>query len=451
MGLLDYLKKVNMPDQQGMTFVDRAYSNPMLQTGIGILANNTGNYGAFWPAFSRGIGQGMKNVMDYRQQQADNQDRALQRQLYGLQVKAQKQKAQQEYEDEIEAKEQGRQWLTSMGIDMDNPGGFLKVSATPQPIKSSPLPVGEPLQINDVVPDVSGRLISNDLSYAPPPPENQLDNVLTELGYTDGMKKFFYAQARSNPEKAMAKLSKETTDYIKAQRSGRFAARDVLAKERAIQQEIDSGSALGRRLQAERVKQPAAVINNYGSPVAATGPNGEPVFLRFPKDSGPPIAVPGYMPPEKPTEAEAKAATFFQQMDAASTYVDSVERSFDPSRLSSQIDIRLAGGATNPLSSAEAQKYRQAQEQWSEAFLRVKTGAAATQDEVDRNIRTFFPQIGDSKAVVDQKRQARKKAEQDVRAMGGTANRRIEREQAKDKPTPAPAKAQPKAKFLGFE
>jgi len=122
----------------------------------------------------------------------------------------------------------------------------------------------------------------------------------------------------------------------------------------------------------------------------------------------------------KLTEAQAKGAAFASQMQSANTELKNVESSgFDPSSLRAQAATALAGGVTNPLAPADAQQYRQAQEQWAEAYLRFKTGAAATQDEVDRNIRTYFPQIGDSAAVVKQKENARKKAFNDVLMTSG--------------------------------
>jgi hypothetical protein len=46
--------------------------------------------------------------------------------------------------------------------------------------------------------------------------------------------------------------------------------------------------------------------------------------------------------------------------------------------------------------------------------LRFKTGAASTEAEVKRNVRTFFPQQGDSKEVIEQKRRMRQQAVADL-------------------------------------
>jgi hypothetical protein len=51
--------------------------------------------------------------------------------------------------------------------------------------------------------------------------------------------------------------------------------------------------------------------------------------------------------------------------------------------------------------------------------LRFKTGAAATEDEVKRNIGTFFPRIWDGKDVVQQKARMREQAMADIGMVAG--------------------------------
>jgi hypothetical protein len=162
----------------------------------------------------------------------------------------------------------------------------------------------------------------------------------------------------------------------------------------------------------------------YGAPVSGIDAAGNPVFFQPDKGGGAPAIVPGVRPkpeqPKAPTELQSKAGTFHSQMVSASNELGGLSREgFDPTSVASQVSTSLAGGITNPLAGPKAQQARQAQEQWSESFLRVKTGAAATQDEVNRNIRTFFPQVGDSPAVIAQKARARVQAEQDVARMAG--------------------------------
>ena len=115
------------------------------------------------------------------------------------------------------------------------------------------------------------------------------------------------------------------------------------------------------------------------------------------------------------TESQAKATAFQSQMIGAENNLKLLEsKGFDPSSLKTQATLKLAGGPLNVLSAPEAQQYKQAQEQWAEAYLRFKTGAAATEGEVQRNIKTFFPQFGDKPTQVAQKADARRQAEQDI-------------------------------------
>lgn len=160
---------------------------------------------------------------------------------------------------------------------------------------------------------------------------------------------------------------------------------------------------------------------SYGAPVAGVA-DGKPVFFQPDKAGGAPAIIPGVTPPktDKPlTESQAKAAAYRSQMETAERELSG--NPIDMTKLGRQIDVGLAGGITNLIASPAAQRARQAQEQWAEAFLRFKTGAAATKDEVTLNVRTFFPQPGDGPAVIEQKRRARAQAAKDVSFAAGSA------------------------------
>lgn len=60
-----------------------AMSNPLLQMGLGIMANNQGHGGAFMPAFGGGVQQGMANLAQY-------QDQLRRKQLQDQQIQMQK-------------------------------------------------------------------------------------------------------------------------------------------------------------------------------------------------------------------------------------------------------------------------------------------------------------------------------------------------------------------------
>lgn len=120
------------------------------------------------------------------------------------------------------------------------------------------------------------------------------------------------------------------------------------------------------------------------------------------------------------TEAQGKASAFQSQMISASNVAKNLEASgFDPTSFKTQTAVKLAGGVANPLIPVAAQQYKQAQDQWSEAYLRFKTGAAATEQEVQRNNRTFFPVFGDKPNQIAQKAAMREQAEKDIGIAAG--------------------------------
>jgi hypothetical protein len=120
------------------------------------------------------------------------------------------------------------------------------------------------------------------------------------------------------------------------------------------------------------------------------------------------------------TESQGKASAFQSQMVSASNAVNTLEgQGFNPTSFANQTAVRLAGGVANPAIPVAAQQYKQAQDQWSEAYLRFKTGAAATEPEVVRNNRTFFPVFGDKPEQIAQKAAAREQAERDIGIAAG--------------------------------
>jgi hypothetical protein len=120
------------------------------------------------------------------------------------------------------------------------------------------------------------------------------------------------------------------------------------------------------------------------------------------------------------TESQGKASAFQSQMVSANNAVNTLEsQGFDPTSFKSQTAVKLAGGAANIAIPVAAQQYKQAQDQWSEAYLRFKTGAAATEPEVVRNNRTFFPVFGDKPEQIAQKAAAREQAERDIGIAAG--------------------------------
>ena len=121
-----------------------------------------------------------------------------------------------------------------------------------------------------------------------------------------------------------------------------------------------------------------------------------------------------------PSEGERKAGLFQEQMRGASDTIASLGP-VDMANRTNQAQFMGAGGMGNIAIDPKIQQYKQAANQWSESYLRVKTGAAATAPEVELNNKTFFPVFGDDTDTVKLKERMRKKAEQDLGIMAGRA------------------------------
>lgn len=87
--------------------------------------------------------------------------------------------------------------------------------------------------------------------------------------------------------------------------------------------------------------------------------------------------------------------------------------------------VPFAGGALERSAARGAgtnrQLYRQAQENWVSANMRAESGAVIGDAEMEKEVRKYFPQYGDSAEVIAQKAQARKQAEAGMQARAGGA------------------------------
>lgn len=122
--------------------------------------------------------------------------------------------------------------------------------------------------------------------------------------------------------------------------------------------------------------------------------------------------------PKAPPEHISKTANFTGRMIEAERHIRRLTEGKDPisgeegnkfgaTDVSTGLVNLPPDGIANLMRSPDHQQYRQAAKQWIRAFLRKESGAAISEGEFAQDFQTYFPQPGDSKEVVEQKRNAR--------------------------------------------
>ena len=122
------------------------------------------------------------------------------------------------------------------------------------------------------------------------------------------------------------------------------------------------------------------------------------------------------------TAKEADSRNFYSMMQQATANLNNItgsklneqtgltEPGYNPANATDSFvsEIPLFG---NAWSSEEKQLATQAQRQWVRAKLRLESGAAIGEKEMENEISTFFPEFGEGEAVIKQKKESREAAE----------------------------------------
>lgn len=144
-------------------------------------------------------------------------------------------------------------------------------------------------------------------------------------------------------------------------------------------------------------------------PAVPTAPAAAPV----PGVPAAPAAVPGgavpipgtQKPPPVLTQDQARASTYADRMAASHQIMNQLD---DAATSWAEARKQKIGDFVGyNLNSPEYQKVKQAQENFVNATLRLESGAVINEDEFKRAAKQYFPQPGDSAAVIAQKRQNR--------------------------------------------
>jgi hypothetical protein len=194
---------------------------------------------------------------------------------------------------------------------------------------------------------------------------------------------------------------------------------------------IDPASQQGRALIMDKLRKdtthaPAATAISYGSPVPVVGADGK---INYAQPGNRPGAAPQIMagPDGKPlvkpgeegkplTEGQAKAVAFASRMESADKVMAELSRKGVLTTIPGGMGNNVAGSAITAMSPAEQQQLMQAKRNFINAVLRRESGAVISADEFANAERQYFPQIGDSRPVIEQKARERRVAIEGMRA-----------------------------------
>lgn len=117
------------------------------------------------------------------------------------------------------------------------------------------------------------------------------------------------------------------------------------------------------------------------------------------------------------TEGQAKANLFGSRMLEADRILNDLEGKYNPLAVNAKVAAAeapiiggIAGWAGNAMLGESGQQAEQAQRDFINAVLRRESGAVISEPEFKNAAKQYFPQQGDSKAVLDQKRRNRQLA-----------------------------------------
>lgn len=171
---------------------------------------------------------------------------------------------------------------------------------------------------------------------------------------------------------------------------------------------------------------PAASIVNYGSPVPVQLPDGTTGYVQPSNRGGPaaPMASPDGRPLVKPsesdtkalTEGQAKAVTFAARMESADKVLAGLSRKGVLTTVPGGMGNNAVGSAITAMAPADQQQLMQAKRNFINAVLRRESGAVISADEFANAERQYFPQIGESRPVIEQKARERRVAIEGMRA-----------------------------------
>jgi hypothetical protein len=163
-------------------------------------------------------------------------------------------------------------------------------------------------------------------------------------------------------------------------------------------------------------------------PFEITGEDGKPVLVQQDKQGNiRPVA--NYLPKQgasKPlTEGQSKALLFGSRMQESGAVLDDLAaKGVNVSMPGSRAGFGI-GTAVNALQPEDRQRLDQAKRDFINATLRRESGAVIAKEEFDNGDKQYFPQPGDSDAVIAQKKRNREVATRGILAEVPDSDNRV--------------------------
>ena len=256
--------------------------------------------------------------------------------------------------------------------------------------------------------------------------QEQLDRAEAQRMAEEQAKNFeAYLSTKTPEEQILARAA--GPEYIKRDINARFPS-ETPGERYANALGLPPNSPERTNFLREYTLRPKNQINIGGKPLSAAElarlqtPSGE--LLPFGTTPEQAIEMGATVAPKAPTEGQSVSAGFYERMLQSNSII-TPERE----RLLADATEAIAAGVPmigNYFSSPEYQLARQAQENFVTANLRKESGAVISKEEMDKEIRKYFPQPGDFQQVIDQKRLAREAA---INAMRRNAGRALKNQQ----------------------
>jgi hypothetical protein len=213
-----------------------------------------------------------------------------------------------------------------------------------------------------------------------------------------------YAAIKANPDAALAMAAAAQTPEGRAFAPALMAnalPKDITPYEKRTlelrEQELRQQAANAGRVNMTSVETPQGMYTfnpRTGQYTQATDASGKPIM-------GKGTAL---------TEAQGKATTFQgTMMNAAKNMKELEDKGYNPASFKNQSQLS-APSAANVMLPSQSQQYKQAMDNFANAYLRFQSGANMSEQEIQRNLKEMMPVFGDKPDTLKQKADARENA-----------------------------------------